>query len=57
MKDRLTKAIIAKLEDGIDASEGTASLADTEGTLPLETYLESREGDFIWWRDVKRTDV
>ncbi|MDO8717322.1 MAG: hypothetical protein Q7J73_11045 [Dehalococcoidales bacterium] len=57
MKERLTKTKIAKLEDEIDASEGTASLADTEGTLPLGSYLESRESDFVWWRDVKRTDV
>ncbi len=40
MKDWLTEAIIAKLEDEIDASEGLASLADTEGTMSLETYLD-----------------
>jgi predicted DNA-binding protein len=45
MKDWLTEAIIAKLEDDIDASEGLASLADTEGTMSLEAYLESRQGD------------
>ena len=39
MKDWLTEAIIAKLEDEIDASEGLASLADTGGTIPLEAYL------------------
>ena len=44
MKDWLTEAIIAKLEDEIDASEGLASLADTEGTMSLEAYLESRQG-------------
>jgi len=44
MKDWLTEAIIAKLEDEIDASEGLASLADTEGTLSLEAYLKSRQG-------------
>ena len=44
MKDWLTEAIIAKLEDEIDGSEGLASLADTEGTLSLETYLKSRKG-------------
>jgi len=43
MKDWLTEAIIAKLEDEIDASEGLASLADTEGTMSLEDYLESRQ--------------
>ena len=42
MKDWLTEAIIAKLEDEIDASEGLASLSDTEGTISLEAYLESR---------------
>ena len=45
MKDWLTEAIIAKLEDEIDASEGLASLADTEGTTSLEAYLESRQGE------------
>ena len=44
MKYWLTEAIIAKLEDEIDASEGLASLADTEGTLSLEAYLKSRQG-------------
>lgn len=43
MKDWLTEAIIAKLEDEIDAAEGLASLAETEGTLPLEAYLASRK--------------
>ncbi len=45
MRDWLTEAIIAKLEDEIDASEGLASLADTEGTMSLETYLESRQNN------------
>ena len=45
MKDWLTEAIIAKLEDEIDASEGLASLANTEGTMSLEAYLESRRGE------------
>ena len=45
MKEWLTEAIIAKLEDEIDASEGLASLADTEGTMSLEAYLESRQGE------------
>jgi predicted DNA-binding protein len=39
MKDWITEAIIAKLEDEIDASEGLASLAVTEGTMSLEVYL------------------
>lgn len=44
MKDWLTEAIIAKLEDEIDAAEGLASLADSEGTMSLEAYLASRQG-------------
>jgi hypothetical protein len=44
MKDWLTEAIIAKLEDEIDAAEGLASLAETEGTISLEVYLKSRRG-------------
>jgi hypothetical protein len=39
MKGWLTEAIIAKLEDEIDASEGLAALADAEGTMSLEAYL------------------
>jgi len=42
MRDWLTEAIIAKLEDEIDASEGLASLADAEGTVSLEDYIASR---------------
>ena len=41
MRDWLIEAIIAKLEDEIDASEGLASLADAEGTRSLEDYLAS----------------
>jgi len=44
MKDWLTEAIIAKLEDEIDDSEGLASLADTESTMSLKAYLKSRQG-------------
>jgi hypothetical protein len=44
MKDWLTEAIIAKLEDEIDASEGLASLAETEDTMSLGVYLKSRRG-------------
>ena len=43
MNDRVSEAIIAKLEDEIDAIEGLASLADSEGTVSLESYLESRK--------------
>ena len=42
MKDWMTEAIIARLEDEIDVSEGLASMADTEGTMSLEAYLELR---------------
>lgn len=45
MKDWLTEAIIAKLEDEIDASEGLASMADAGGTMSLEAYLKSRQGE------------
>jgi hypothetical protein len=45
MRDWLIEAIIAKLEDEIDASEGLASLANAEGTVSLENYLESRQDD------------
>ncbi len=45
MKDWLTEAIIAKLEDEIDAAEGLASLADKEGTMSLDAYLEARESE------------
>jgi hypothetical protein len=46
MRDWLIEAIIAKLEDEIDASEGLASLTNAEGTVFLESYLESRQGNF-----------
>ena len=47
MKDWLTEAIIAKLEDEIDSIEGLASLAETEGSMSLEAYLESRKDRYI----------
>ncbi|MBI2852250.1 MAG: hypothetical protein HYX84_04000 [Chloroflexi bacterium] len=40
-ENRLTEEAITRLEDEIDASEGMASLSDTEGTVALEEYLES----------------
>ena len=43
MKDWLTEAVITKLEDEIDAYEGLASLANTDGTMSLEAYLESQQ--------------
>jgi len=52
MKDWLTEAIITKLEDDIDAAEGMAALADTEGTLSLEAYLKSRRGESKQLRNV-----
>ncbi len=45
MKDWLTEAIIAKLEDDLDAAEGLNSLADTEGTVSLESYLKTRRAE------------
>lgn len=42
MKEWLTEAIIAKLEDEIDAREGLAALAENEGRISLEDYLKSR---------------
>ena len=45
MKEWLTEAIIAKLEDEIDAADGLASLGDLEGTLSLNSYLKSRENE------------
>ena len=43
MKDWLTEAIIAKLENEIDANEGLASLSNSEGSMSLEAYLQSRK--------------
>jgi predicted DNA-binding protein len=47
MKEWLTEAIIAKLEDEIDAAEGLAALGDAAGTISLDSYLESREAKRI----------
>lgn len=44
MKEWLTEAIIAKLEDEIDEEEGLASFNDKEGTISLEEYMKSRKG-------------
>jgi hypothetical protein len=43
MKEWLTEAIIAKMEDEIDATESLAALADVEGTVSLEDYLKSHK--------------
>jgi predicted DNA-binding protein len=43
MKQWLTEAIIAKLEDEIDASEGLKALVDTQGTKSLDDYLNSKK--------------
>jgi hypothetical protein len=45
MRDWLIEAIIAKLEDEIDASEGLASMANAEGTVSLENYLDVIQGN------------
>ncbi len=42
-KKWITEAIIAKLEDEIDIAAAEESMADTEGTVSLEEYLESRK--------------
>jgi hypothetical protein len=44
MKAWLTEAIIAKLEDDIDAREGLAEIGDTEGTISLKEYIGSKKG-------------
>ena len=43
MKEWLTEAIVAKLEDEIDTAKANASMSDNEGTLWLEDYLKLRE--------------
>jgi predicted DNA-binding protein len=42
MKTWLTEAIIARLEDDIDAREGLAALKDKEGVITFEEYMKSR---------------
>ena len=58
MKEWLTEAVIAKLEDEIDAMEGLASLAEAEDTMLLEAYLKSRKDgggqNKPKWKGVKR---
>ena len=44
MRDWLTEAIIAKIEDEIDSTEGLVFLADAEGTKSLDDYLTSVKG-------------
>jgi len=43
MRDWLIEAIINKLEDEIDTADGLAALANPEGTMSLEDYLETRK--------------
>jgi len=43
MRHWLIEAIVARLEDAIDASEGLTSLANSEGTVSLENYLAARK--------------
>ena len=42
MKEWLTEAIIAKLEDEIDISESLADMANDEDAIPLEDFLKAR---------------
>jgi hypothetical protein len=44
MRGWMIEAIVAKLEDEIDASEGLSSLANAEGTMSLEAYLKAHRG-------------
>ena len=43
MRDWLTEAIIAKLEDEIDISESLADMANDEDAIPLEDFLKARK--------------
>lgn len=43
MKEWLTEAIIAKLEDEIDEAKALEAMSDTEGTMSLEDYRKSRK--------------
>ncbi|MBI4268042.1 MAG: hypothetical protein HY662_04575 [Chloroflexi bacterium] len=43
MKEWMTEAIIAKLEDEIDEAAALAAMSDTEGTMSLEEYRKSRK--------------
>ncbi|MDD5190879.1 MAG: hypothetical protein PHE50_07545 [Dehalococcoidales bacterium] len=43
MKEWLTEAIIAKLEDEIDTVEGLASLANAQDTVSLDAYIKTRK--------------
>jgi bacterioferritin (cytochrome b1) len=43
MKEWLTEAIIAKLEDDIDLREGLAALNEKEGTVTLREYLKRKK--------------
>jgi len=43
MKDWLTEAIIAKLEDEIDIAESLADMANDEDAIPLEDFLKAHQ--------------
>lgn len=43
MKEWLTEAIIAKLEDEIDISESVADMASDEDAIPLEDLRKSHK--------------
>jgi hypothetical protein len=40
MKEWLTEAIVAKLEDDIDIRESDAAMKDTRGTMSLEEFMK-----------------
>ena len=43
MKEWITEAIIAKLEDDIDVSESMADMANDEDAIPLKEYLKAHQ--------------
>ncbi len=43
MKEWLTEAIIAKLEDEIDEKKALEAISETEGMMSLEDYRKSRK--------------
>ena len=43
MKEWLTEAIIAKLEDEIDTEESQSDMANDEDAMPLEDFLKSHK--------------
>ena len=43
LREWVIEALVAKLEDEIDAREGLAVLGEVEGTISLREYLSSRK--------------